>query len=326
MVCAGERRAPVLLDLLGAGDEIDRRAGAFGGAHAAFPTLPRRLEEQHRARHGDVQRLAGIHRDRDDLVEWQVAIESVHLVAEDERGRHSEVDRLGRVAARCGRADPAEAERTERLEHLHCGHALHGPDRETHAGRGAYDLGIVRVDRTGPEAEHGCARGRGAAHERARVARIRDRRAHDDKRRVAERVQADVRLRDHGKHRLRCARVADAIGRTRREIHDPHPGTRRVGGDGGRAGGVHRLDRRTRRERGRDDPRTFDHEHTLLLARGTLAEQHPQPRDLGARCDRRRARRRRGPRARSRPAHRTSPVRAPRCRRGSCGRRRSMPP
>ena len=120
------------------------------------PALAGGLEQQHRAGHRDVQRLARVHRDRDELVERErrrrgpCASWPTH-----ERGRHargrtaSGGGAAGRRPRRCGarrrrRAPPA----------LHRGHALHDPDRETRAGRGAYDLGIVRVDRSRPEDDY----------------------------------------------------------------------------------------------------------------------------------------------------------------------------
>ena len=213
---------------------------------------------------------------------------------------------------------------------LHCGHALHGPDRETRAGRGAYDLGIVRVDRSRPEPESGRAGGRRAAHQRAGVAGIGETGADEHEARGRERGEPDAaawRRRRTPPAACACRRC----GRRRRAAARRR--ARRPAAPRSRSAACPPRTRDStgapRFERGRDDPRSFGDEHALFVACAPVAQQQPQPRDLRARRDfaaRARLRRRRGPRARSRRAHRTSPARAPRGRRGSCGRRRPRPP
>ena len=161
------RRRPRATSRLGPRDEIG------GRGHAACPALAGRLEQQHGAGHRDVERLARRHRDRHRArragargrgrcVSWP----STNAVGP------REVDALGRGAARCDARRGGARRRAERSEDLHGGHALHDPDCETRAGRGAHDLRIVRVDRSRPEDDYLRAGGRGAAHQRARVAGI----------------------------------------------------------------------------------------------------------------------------------------------------------
>ena len=78
----------------------------------------------------------------------ELGVEARRFVADDDRRRYPQVDLLGRLPAGGDRADPAYAGVAERLHHLHRGYTLQDLDRETRSGRGSYDFGIVRVDRS----------------------------------------------------------------------------------------------------------------------------------------------------------------------------------
>ncbi len=83
-------------------------------------------------------------------------------------------------------------------------------NRETRARRGAYDLRIVRVDRSGPEDYRLRTGGRGAAKQRARVAGIAELRRDEREIGAGERFDAAPFHAGEREHRLRCAGVADA--------------------------------------------------------------------------------------------------------------------
>src|SRR4051794_13113888 len=100
-----------------------------------------------------------MHRNGHELVEGQFRVgptelEAAGLVPDDDRGRYAEVDLLGCPPSGGDRADPAHTRVAERLHHRHRGHTLQDLDRETRSGRGSYDLGIVRVDRSRPEDDY----------------------------------------------------------------------------------------------------------------------------------------------------------------------------
>ena len=232
----------------------------------------------------------GLHRDRHQLVEREVGVEAVRFVAEHERGAGAEIDGLGRAAARARRRRPGASLRAERLEHLHCGNALHDPDRETRAGRGAYDLGIVGVDRSGPRPSTPAP---AAAALRISVPALpgsREARTDDDERRTGENASMPTCGRRTTANtgcgvRVSPMRSAAPAGS---ETHRDRPASAPAPRGRTRRPSV-RSTRSTRTvvERGRDDTRALGHELPVLLARRAVAQQRAQPR---------------GPRRASRPA------------------------
>src|SRR5207244_6441422 len=98
----------------------------------------------------------------------------------------------------------------ERLDDLHCRPTLHDANCEARTGRGAYDLGIVGIDRSLPEDDYLRAGRRGATHERARVPGIAEPGPNEGKIDPAERLRAAPLHRGDREDRLRRRGIPDA--------------------------------------------------------------------------------------------------------------------
>ena len=146
-ICAapvGDERRPRVGDDLGRGGHRVARRWRAASNSSSVPAIATLSDSR------------ALHRDRHAVVERQVGGEAVRP-----RGRAR--TRSGRVRSSASGALAAARRRAptrrtpafaERLQGLHGGHTLHDPDRETRAGRGAHDLGIVRVDRSRPEDDY----------------------------------------------------------------------------------------------------------------------------------------------------------------------------
>ena len=139
----------------------------------------------------------------------------------------------------------------------------------------------------------------------------------------------------HRQHRLRGAGAAHLLQHAFLEHRDLGAGGRdpcrqRGEGDVGAGPEVHRVEARAAVERGVDRARPFHHEGPLRRPGPRVAQQLAQPLDRAVARPQGRCgvllRQLRAPRARCSRARRRQPSRAPRGRRGSCGRRRSRPP
>ena len=260
--------------------------------------------------------------------------------AERGRARASRARARTRSAPRRSNASGASPPLRDRAEPAHAGrpparrasplrHTLHDADRETRAGRGAHDFGIVRVDRARPE-DDDLRAGRGrAAHQRARVAR--DRRA--ERRRPRDRPRRARRARrvERRDAKIGCGvtRVADRCASTRGR------GITRRGRARPTRPNVAARHRRRRSTRASSTPWSSAAATTRGPSQTNAASASRARRSRSSARSRltsalvaatSRLRRRRARRVRSRRAPRTPPARAPRGRRGSCGRRRPRRP
>ena len=209
---------------------------------------------------------------------------TVGFAPENDGGRPAKVHFvIGRARAGIGR-ETLSALPTERVQRLHCRclQYLHAEDR---AGRGADDLGIVRIDRTFTEDDCGHVRRFGGAENGAEVAGIRDPERHDHETISGECSLVGRRHPCDGEHGLRCDGRSDAFEYAFLQHDPPDAGSLHAciecgKGSVGVDAVIDGLDGGVAVERSRDHARTFDHKGLFVLACPGVPQQLGEPPDF----------------------------------------------
>ena len=230
--------------------------------------------------------------------------------------------------------EAAPAVPAERVEHLHRVVRLHYGDSEHRSARRSHHLRGVRVHRIAAEQYSRRPGGLSAAQQRARVARVTHRHRHEHEPVRAHVVEVGSGHRRHGEHRLRGHGVADPLEHAvlqllDRDVEVPEPRDQRCEGPIGAGPDVRALELGAAIECRGQHARSLDDEGVFRAAGARVANEIAEPpNSMVPRTERRHGLLRplAAPRERLRPARRTQPGRAPRGRRGSCGRRRCRRP